>query len=123
MSLRHEDLRECGPGHRRGEAEHVRDVAEDEDPVQHLQGQTLNTLNTPQLRVIRRHGLWSSYMDNVGVVLNIYIMTNLILPYSRILNVLTYQVTSQPVFCLYLEHTRSAELVLTDNHKKEKDDN
>ena len=90
MSLRHEDLRECGPGHRRGEAEHVRDVAEDEDPVQHLQGQTLNTLNTPQLRVIRRHGLWSSYMDNVGVVLNIYIMTNLILPYSRILNVLTY---------------------------------
>ena len=76
MSLRHEDLREGGPGHRRGEAEHVRDVAEDEDPVQHLQGQTLNTLNTPQLRVIRRHGLWSSYMDNVGVVLNIYIMTS-----------------------------------------------
>ena len=30
---------------------------------------------------------------------------------------------SQPVFCLYLEHTRSAELVLTDNHEKEKDDN
>ena len=90
MSLRDEDLRECGPGHRRGEAEHVRDVAEDEDPVQHLQGQTLNTLNTLQLRAIRRHGLWSSYMDNV--VLNIYIMTNFILPYSRILNVLTYPV-------------------------------
>ena len=87
MSLRDEDLSECGPGHRRGEAEHVRDVAEDEDPVQHLQGQALNTLNTLQLRAIRRHGLWSSYMDNVGVVLNIYIMTNLILPYSRILNV------------------------------------
>ena len=96
MSLRHEDLSECVPGHRRGEAEHVRDVAEDEDPVQHLQGQTLNT---PQLRAIRRHGLWSSYMDYVGVVLNIYIMTNLILPYSRILNVLTYPAAaSQSVY-------------------------
>ena len=71
MPLRDEDLRECGPGHRRGEAEHVRDVAEDEDPVQHLQGQALNTLHTLQLRAIRRHGLRSSYMDNVGVVLNI----------------------------------------------------
>ena len=103
MSLRHEDLRECGPGHRRGEAEHVRDVAEDEDPVQHLQGQTLNTLNTPQLRVIRRHGLWSSYMDNVGVVLNIYIMTNLILPYSRILNVC---LRSRPIYLNVVSQSR-----------------
>ena len=81
MSLRHEDLSECGPGHCRGEAQHVRDVAEDEDPVQHLQGQTLNTLNTMQLRVIRRHGLWSSFMDNI------YIMTNFILQDSQCFNI------------------------------------
>ena len=116
MSLRDEDLRECGPGHRRGEAEHVRDVAEDEDPVQHLQGQALNTLNTLQLRAIRRHGLWSAYMDNL--VLNIYVMTNFILPYSQSMFKFKH-ISSQTVFCLYLEHTRawSAELVLTDNYE------
>ena len=80
MSLRHEDLSEGGPGHCRGEAEHVRDVAEDEDPVQHLQGQTLNTLNTLQLRAIRRHGLWSSFMDNIYI-------TNFILQDSQCFNI------------------------------------
>ena len=38
-------------------------------------------------------------------------------------HILTYPAASQYSFCLYLEHTRSAELVLTDNHEKEKDDN